>query len=271
VANRKQRRAAARTGEQDGETPDLPLQPGDPPGGGPAQPFPDHEKDALFKAQMTVQQMVIGHWKFGLALIAVVLLAVLGFGLWEAHGEDAQRAVQAKIAKIDRKMPKENPLVAAGFSPTEPDANVVAQVQEGARRFEAIAQEAEGTGAVTAWMRAAAAWERAGDTESAKGAYASAHEVGASGVVGWSASSAYASALSLNGDVDGSVAILREMADSATGILGEQALLTLAELYEDAGRPGESRAAYTEFSTKHPQSVLTDRVNSGLARLGSGQ
>ena len=123
----------ARGGEQDSGNPELPLEDGELNQQGPAQPFPDHEEEALFKAQMRAQQLILGHWKSGLAVIAVVLLGVLGFGLWEGQQEEAQQKTHAKIAGIDRKMPKENPLVAAGFSTSETDANVVAETSNGPR------------------------------------------------------------------------------------------------------------------------------------------
>ena len=54
VANRKQRRAAERAGETAQDTTDLPNEQGGLPEGMPAQPFPDHEEDAIFKVQMRV-------------------------------------------------------------------------------------------------------------------------------------------------------------------------------------------------------------------------
>ena len=50
-----------------------------------------------------------------------------------------------------------------------------------------------------------------------------------------------------------------------------QALISLAELYEDGGQLTASREAYVEFSTKHPESVMLDRATGGLARLGAAQ
>jgi tetratricopeptide (TPR) repeat protein len=270
VANRKQRRAAGRAGETE-DTTDRSLEQGEQPAGTPAQPFADHEEDVLFKVQMRVQNAFIGHWKSILVLVGIGLLGVLGFGLWEAHVLEAQRDVQAQLAKLDRKMPKEDPLVRAGFKPPGEDPEVMAKITTTAEGYEAVAQGAEGAGAVTAWIRAAAAWQRAGDSARENAAYAAAHAVGASRVVGWSAASAHATALSGEGDVDGAAAVYRSLADTAAGLLGEQALLNLAELYEDAGRTTESLAIYTEFNTRHPKSVLKDRVAGGLARVGASQ
>jgi tetratricopeptide (TPR) repeat protein len=271
VANRKQRRDAERAGETAEGSEELLMDQDEGAEGGPAQPFPDHDEDVVFKVQMRVQNMVIGHWKGLLAVTAVVLLSVLGFGLWEAQVLEDQEAVQASIVKIDRKMPKEDPLALAGFSSAEEDPAVVGKVRSAAEQYESVAKVARGTGAVSAWMRAAAAWKRAGDTDAQAAAFASAHAVGVSGVVGWSASSAHASALNSAGDVDGSASVLRGLADTAQGLLAEQALLNLAELYEDAGRTEESRSMYEEFTTKYADSVLKDRAAGGLARVGAAK
>lgn len=271
VANRKQRRAAERVGETEQDTGDMPLEQGGQPDGTPAQPFPDHEEDVVFKVQMRVQNAFLGHWKSILVVVGIGLLGVLGFGLWEARVLEAQQAVQAQLAKLDRKMPKEDPLVRAGFKSAEEDPAVVAKITLTAEAYEAVAQGADGAGAVTAWIRAAAAWQRAGDSARETAAYGAAHAVGAQGVVGWSAASAHATALSGAGDVDGAAAVYRALADTAAGLLGEQALLNLAELYEDAGRTTESLAIYNEFTTKYPESVLKDRVAGGLSRVGASQ
>ena len=64
MANRKERRAAARNKENEGSeaiTPDEVLGGGeDGLPAGDAMPFPDHEEDALFKAQMQVLNVLLG-------------------------------------------------------------------------------------------------------------------------------------------------------------------------------------------------------------------
>ena len=137
MANRKQRRAAERTGQTGQDTTDLPNEQGDLPEGMPAQPFPDHEEDTIFKVQMRVQNMVLGHWKSLLTVIALGLLGVLGYGLWEGRQLEAQQSVQAELAKIDRKMPKVGPLVQAGMKAVEDDPKIVAKLTVSAQKYEA--------------------------------------------------------------------------------------------------------------------------------------
>jgi len=270
VANRKQRRAAERTGQPAQDTNDMDIEQGDLPAGMPAQPFPDHEEDTIFKAQMKVQNMVLGHWKGLLTTIGIGLLGVLGYGLWEGHELETQQAVQAELAKIDRKLPKVNPLVQAGVKAVEDDPAVVGKLTESAEKYEAIAKTTTGPDAVGAWLRAADVWAMVGNSDNEAAAYAAAHAVGVDGIVGWSASSAHAASLANAGDIEGAAAVYQGLS-TATGLLAEQALLNLAELYEDAGRTDESRTVYTEFTTKFPESALKDRAAGGLVRVGAAQ
>ena len=108
MANRKQRRQAARKGA-DAEPDGLPqegegsqVDPG-------TVPFPDHDRDSLFKVQMQLQNLVLGFWKQGLAVIGVVLLGVLIFGLYQGQLDKERKEIQARIATIDRDMPELNP------------------------------------------------------------------------------------------------------------------------------------------------------------------
>ena len=281
MANRKERRAAARNkekNENDGEAiaPDAVLgggaeglPPTDPLGG--SAPFPDHEEDVLFKTQMKVLNLLLGHWKTGLAIGAVILLGVLAVGEYQSFQTDEQRSFQGQIADIDRRMPERTPAEAFGGLNGGLTAEVKANVEEGARRYETVAGSAEGTAAVMAWIRAGNAWERSGDQEKAKTAYGAAHALGTTGVVGWSAASQYANLQAASGDVDGALATLKSLNGKISGLEAEQAELSVAIVLEDAGRNTESQAAYQAFQTAYPSSVLSAQAVDGLRRLGEAE
>lgn len=269
MANRKQRREAARKGDvvDENQSPEEGAANIAESG---AVPFPDHEKDSIFKAQMRFQNYVIGYWKIALAVVALGLVGVLLFGLWEGRVDDARKVAQAKIANIDRKMPVINPMAEAGITDFDDSPELLADVESGAELYESLAKSTEGVGAAMAWTRAANAWERAGKPENVRAALQAAHAASAPGVVGWAAANGYAATLADNEETDAAIAILRALVDKSVGIEAEQALLSLARMYEDAERVSESRQAYGEFSERFPQSKLSAEVAIGLSRLGAG-
>ena len=282
MANRKERREAARKkgkdennseaveadavlgGSPDGAVPPLGVD-------GAPMPVPDHEEDVLFKTQMKVLNLLLGHWKKGLAVVGAALLVVLVVGEYGAMQTDEQRDIQAKIADIDRKMPKESAAVSFGIQPADDSPEVLANIQEGARRYEAVAQESVGAGAVMAWLKAGAAWERTSDPEKAKSAYGNAHALGLSGTLGWSAASQYASLQANAGDVEGAVATLNALDTKVQGLELQQAKLAVAFILEDAGRTSESKSALEAFVGAYPKSALIGQAEDAIARLGNAE
>ncbi|MGB0639491.1 MAG: tetratricopeptide repeat protein [Myxococcota bacterium] len=277
MANRKERREAARKKGKDGANPDLSdqeaiepdavLDGADMGGFDGTMPFPDHEEDVVFKVQMQVQNLVLGHWKKLLAVTSVVLLVVLIVGEYNEFETSTQQAIQSQIADIDLKMPPMSQ--EARFGIAEEAAAVIDNVKLGAAEYENVAREGSGAGSLMAWMRAGTTWERAGDVNKAKEAYGAAHAVGAGDVLGWSAASAYATLQANTGDVDGAIATLRSLDGKVTGMAAEQALLSIALILEDAGRSGESKSVYEEFNSKYSGSTWSKQVSDGLARLES--
>ena len=173
-----------------------------------------------------------------------------------------------EIADIDRKMPQESPLVQFGLQAAETDAATLAQVAEGARRYEAVAQTAEGAGAAIAWARAGDAWQRVDDSEKAQAAYGSAHALSVGGLVGWSVGSAYANLQADAGDIDGAVATLKGISTQVAGLPAEQALFTAGLILEDADRHAESLAIFQSFTQTYPNSTLAVEVARAQRRVG---
>ena len=277
MANRKERRAAERNkgkNEENNEAiePDAVL---DADGldatGAPVMPFPDHEEDVLFKTQMKVLNLLLGHWKTGVSVVGAGLLVVLAVGQYQTSGIDEQRGYQAEIADIDRRMPLETPEERFGLSSVDMAPEVTANLEEGARRFEALAGGANGTAAVMAWLKAGAAWGRAGDVEKEKAAYGQAHALGAMGVLGWSAASQFSAVQANAGDLDEALATLGSLTNKVAGIEAQQTEIAIAMLLEEAGRSSEAKAGFQAFIDTHTNSVLLEQATDGLARLDADQ
>lgn len=207
---------------------------------------PQEEKDALFRAQMAAANFVLGYWRTGLMVFGGILLVAAAYGQWRDYGRGVQRDLQASIAHVDRG--------------DDSDA-------EAAAAYLAIGKEGVGAGAVMAFIRAAERYEKAGDADNALASWEKAHALGAKGVLGWSACAGLAEARAAKGDVDGAAATLRAAASGEPSFETEQALYTLAQLYENHERKEDARATYEEFSQKYTTSALADQVAAALARL----
>ena len=230
----------------------------------------DEEEDTLFKVQMAVANAFLGYWKHGLGVCIVILTVTFGYGSWTSHVRETQREYQAQLAKIDLKMPEPSPMFMAGLGPMDDpeDSDRMAELGEGARRYEEVGKNANGTGAVMAYLRAAEVWDRAGQNDKAVAARIAAGDISGDGVIGWAAASGKAYALASGGDVDGAAAVLRMVADSDATYIGQQALYDLGQVYAAAGRTQEAKAAYQELSTKYPESKLAGRATLASTQLG---
>ena len=124
---------------------------------------------------------------------------------------------------------------------------------------------------MTAWIKAGAAWKRAGDAEKAGNAFASAHSVGAGDVVGWSAASQYASTLADAGKVDQAIATLEAVRPLISGLEAAQTDLSIAMLREESGDAAGAASAYKAFIESNPGSVLSEQASDGIARLEGAQ
>mgnify|MGYP001494082308 CR=1 FL=1 len=282
MANRKERREAARKkgkdenaseavepdavlgGSSDGAVPPLGAD-------GAPVPFPDHEEDVLFKTQMKVLNLLLGHWKKGIAVVGAALLVVLVVGEYASFQTNEQRDIQAKIADIDRRMPQESAAVSFGLQPPDDSPATKANLEEGARRYAKVAQESIGPGAVMAWLKSGSAWERAGDAEKAKEAFGEANALGATGTLGWSAASQYANLQANSGDIDGAVATLKGLETKIQGLELQQSKLTMALILEDAGRATESKSVLDAFVAQFPKSSLLAQAEDAIARVGSSE
>lgn len=227
----------------------------------------DGETDILFRAQMGAFNFFAGSWRQLLGVLGVLLLVVLGYSLNLDRVRDNQRTTQAGIADIDRKMPKPDPMAALlGSAGDAADPDMVANVQEGARRYEAVATEATGAGATMAWMRSADAWSRSGDADKAAVALQAAHDIGSPGVLGWSAASQLAAARAGSGDIDGAAVVYLSFTDG-DDFIAEHASLELGLLYESAGRTDEASTMLSGLIERFPESMLASQASEALSRL----
>jgi tetratricopeptide (TPR) repeat protein len=227
------------------------------------------DQDVIFKAQMGVYQFFATWWKQLLGGLGIFLAGTLAYSLISDHQREEQRDLHAEISDIERRMPTPDPLAAYGMAPLDDpeDEERIANLREGARRYDVIATDGRGAAATMASLKAAGAWQRAGDAESELASLQLANESSGSGILGWSAASQLAAAKMAAGDVDGAAAVLTAVNQSTSGIIGEKALLDLGLMYESAERADDAIKTLEDFTARYPESALLMQAAEALGRL----
>ncbi len=233
---------------------------------------PQADADALFKAQMALADVGLKYWKHAFGVILLVLAGVFVRGQWTEHVAESNRASFSSIAKVDRAVPD-----AFTMGPNGPetltDADATARLVKAADEYVVIAGRANGASAVEAWLKAADAYRRVGDSGKQLSALTAAASLEAEGAVAYGADLAYARALVATGKVDEAMAHLRTTAGAMTGFYGEQALLELARVQVDADKKDDARRTLDEFKARFGASkdaVAVKALESRLAGPASG-
>jgi predicted negative regulator of RcsB-dependent stress response len=223
------------------------------------------EQDALFRLQMAISDFVLGNWKYGGYALLAVLVVALAYGGWTSLQSSRAQAQYSAIAAIDFKMPKVDPT-----KPDTDDPTRVANIQEGAKRFAAAAEDAKGAAAVYGWLKSAEAWQRIGKKDEAIAAIQKATAVGEKDLPGFTADAALAAALLDAGKTDEAIAQYSAMTTKYSGFFAEQSMLRLATTQVDAGKKDDAKATITQFTTNYPNSQLLPAMAELSARMGSG-
>lgn len=239
---------------------------------GDTTPALPQEDDPLFRLQMAISDFVLGYWKWAVVAIGVVLLCAAAYGGWQSWQQSSRRADYETIAKVEYRMPKQDEAERYGLSALTgaTDPARAAEIEEGARRFEAAAAEARGPAAAYGWMKAAEAWRRAGKDAESLAALEKAWTAGGDGILAFSAGSSLAAAQLDAGKGDDAVTTLRALVSKLDGALAEQALVSLASAQADLGKADDAKATIQEFRTRFPESPRATQVVAIESRLGSG-
>jgi tetratricopeptide (TPR) repeat protein len=220
-----------------------------------------NQEDPLFQAQMWVYDRVMAYWKHGALAVGVILVGSLVYGLYDSWSEGRAKDAEADIAAIDFRVPKPSELSMMGIGPADDlnDATRVANLEEGARRFQATAEDASGPQAAQAWLKAAELWQRLGRDAETKTAFEGALKAEGDGAFGFVAHNGLASIALDEGKVDEAIVHFRAVADADRGFFGEQALIGLARAQAQNGKGPESLQTMEELRKRYPESPrLTD-------------
>ena len=238
----------------------------------PADPgAPNDEQDFLFRAQVAATELVLGYWHYGLYAIGTILAVSFAVGYYGDYRQEQAESQFGAIAAVDHKMPVVEGLALYGIGPKDDPADTErkATLAEGARRFAEVAGKNSGSAAVYAWLKAAEAFERAQDPEQAKKSLEAAANVGAGGVAGFVADSAWVGALVGENRTDEAAGRLRAMADKNSGLLAEESLIRLAELQLSLDKRTEAQTTLDELNKRFPAPQRPDEVAVLAARIGT--
>ncbi len=214
------------------------------------------EQDFLLRLQLAAGEVVARYWQAA-AWVAGGALVVAGvYGGWTAIRNAAVAADFKDVASVEYKMPRVEPMARFGFAPMDDptDTTRMANLEEGARRYEAVARTSSGAGAVLAWLRAAEAWERAGKVAESRAALESAAGLEAEGILGFSAEMAATARQFDAGETDAALARWRDIAGRYSGVHAEEALGRLAAAQRTVGREQDAAATEAEITTRFPES-----------------
>lgn len=221
-------------------------------------PLPGEEEDVdyLFKAQMGVYKLFMSEWKKGLAVVGVILLVSLGIGLYTSWHTDRLKESAQLVDEVDRRMPEPSQAAQMGIAPLDDlnDAEHVANLREGAARYEEAAAAGMGGTSASGWIKAGDTWTRAGDTEKAAAAYENA--TGAKGVLGFAAHNALAKQAEAAGDIDTAAEHWSQVAKVDQGYLAQLSLMSTVKAWERAGDEDKAKASAQEFLVRFPESPM---------------
>lgn len=241
-----------------------------PPSSAPPPPPLAEDEDYVLRAQMAFTEFVLRYWKYGGYALGLVLLGSLVYGGYSSWAQSQAREQFGAIADIDHRMPTLDQMALYGITPKDDptDAARMATLEEGARRYQKLAESYSGNAAVLAWLKAEDAWARAGKVDEARAAAARAGQSGGKDAGAFAGDTAAVRSLVDQGKADEAEAMLRAMSGRYSGFFAEQALIRLAGIQLDAGKADAAAATYAEIETRFPTSTDITALGELAQRLG---
>ncbi|MED5373479.1 MAG: hypothetical protein VX899_20840 [Myxococcota bacterium] len=219
-------------------------------------PGEEEEVDYLFQARMGLFKWFSSNWKIFAGIAAVILVGSFFVSVWTTFQTNQAKKGAAAVHAIDAKMPKVEQMALMGILPMDDlsDPQRVANLEEGARRYEQAGDDNLGAASATAYLKAAQTWERLGKAAEAEAAYQKALDADDTGVLGFSARTALAQYALDAGDSAKALEHYSVIAGREAGFLAEQALLYTASVQADAGDTAALQATYEDFMGRFPSS-----------------
>jgi len=229
--------------------------------------IPDSE--LIFRAQHKLRDLIEDHWKTGVGIISIGLLATLIYGVTATKKIEAQEAASTMLAQLDRSMPPVSELSLQGLFPLDDpsDDRRSDRLEAIAERYEAQANETSGSAGAAAWNRAGAIWLRLGMLEKAQQAYSNGTEGG--GLYGVAANNGLASIAAAQGDTATAIEHLTLISEGNHGGMSATALISISRISRAAGDLDTAREALESVISEYPETSNLDRINAELQIIES--
>ena len=220
--------------------------------------IPQPDAGAAFRAEMALQNAILGYWKHVVAIVAIGLLGVLIYGQYQSWAQAQQRGFADAIAAAQSDLPRVPPQ-----GPSDDDKQVMIGVAD---RLAEVGSGAWGIGRVEAYLFAAEIYRAAGASAQQRTALEAVADE-ARGPMRFAVIGALAN-LDLEEDKgDSAIARLRSLTEGDDAYLSEQATLDLALALEHLGRLDEAKQAYDGFLQRWPESPRAETARTRLGRL----
>ena len=219
----------------------------------------------MFRAEMTLKNLLMGHWKAMLAVTSVALLAVLVFGQYQDYHRGEQRKISSQIADIERTLTGVNPLTLQG------DEGKLAELRTAGADLAAIGEASSGSVRIEAYLKAAEWYRLAKATAEQKEVLQAAEGAGPAGAIAYAIQIRLANLELEEGAGDAAVQRLQALSGGLSdGALAEQAAVELATTHEYLGHTDQALSGYQDFLTRWPDSPRAEEVQALKQQIESG-
>lgn len=225
--------------------------------------------ELALRAEMGAQEFLLRNGPYLVAAVGVMFVGFVVYGWWADLEVSAQRAATSRIADVERTLPSDLLQLAqakAGMgTPPEPEL-----LSKKAADMVAVGDEASGTAAVEAWLKAAELYRIAGDAGARRAALEKA-AAQADGVLAYAAGAALANLDLEEGQTESGLKRFESLASSPDAFLARQATLDLAAAYDAVGQFDKARATYDRFLSTWPDAPGAEEAAAAKERVGQNK
>jgi hypothetical protein len=236
-----------------------------------------------FRAEMFMNNFIMGYWKGILGTLVTLLALILIFGNYQNWYTGKQYATSDEIANVLKQFSAAHPeMMPPGalidqytryLTPPlalSDDPELLRHTQIAAQKLRDIGGTGSGAAAAQAYLLSSEFFRIAGD-EPARSESLDLMNTATAGASEAATALSLAGALRASGDLDGGLAALQGVSvNHKDTLIAQWAALERARLLGDAGRHNEAATVLDELILQYPDGKLKETAEGELERLGRG-